>query len=470
MAAVIDEHTQFVDSSGAPIVNGYIYIGTRNLDPKLNTITIYSDRDLTTTISNPQRTDADGRAENKIWVPERYSIKVEDSNNVQKYQELDLGELPASGITTLSNVSGTNAIVAEASPVITSYTDKEVYRFTALNENTSSVTLNGGGGAKAVTKNHDLPLTGGEIESGQVVTVIYESASDSFELQSNTREAARIDLGADVTSAASLLVNIQGNAFDVTGTTAITSIASKGVGSRITLQFDAALTLTHHATNLILPGGVNIQTAAGDIAEFYEYSSGDWRLINYQSAWGNTWYTQYIDFTNGDADDTGTWTFDLPGISGDGYRLLLHGLAADTAGWFPSLRFRRVGDGSVTSSASSYNAAYGAVSGAGTNNNSATRIDLLHTTLATNDVYRIIDIQIYAPHGPGNAGSNTPSPAVIWNGMMADTGTGISRTYGAGELSVSNSGIDQVQVYLGNGAGNFNGGHGMLTRHRDIFG
>ena len=85
-------------------------------------------------------------------------------------------------------------------------------------------------------------------------------------------------VGTDVASASDLNVTGAGNFFDVTGTTGITTIQSKGVGTQITLQFDAAVTLTHHATNLDL-GGSNITTAAGDILVFYEYASADWRLI-----------------------------------------------------------------------------------------------------------------------------------------------------------------------------------------------
>ena len=92
--------------------------------------------------------------------------------------------------------------------------------------------------------------------------------------------------GADVVSATALPVITDGNYFDVTGTNAIVSIDSLGVGSQITLQFDAALTLTHHATNLILPTGDDIVTAAGDHATLIEYASGDWRLMHYQRADG----------------------------------------------------------------------------------------------------------------------------------------------------------------------------------------
>lgn len=85
--------------------------------------------------------------------------------------------------------------------------------------------------------------------------------------------------GVDVASASALPVNIAGNLFDVTGTTTVTSIASKGVGSIVTLQFDGILTLTHHATDLVLPGGANILTYAGYVAAFYEYASGDYRFM-----------------------------------------------------------------------------------------------------------------------------------------------------------------------------------------------
>ena len=92
--------------------------------------------------------------------------------------------------------------------------------------------------------------------------------------------------GADVASATALALGSDGNFFDVTGTTTITSINTVGVGTTVTLQFDAALTLTHHATDLILPGGADITTAAGDRAIFTEYASGDWLCVVYTKADG----------------------------------------------------------------------------------------------------------------------------------------------------------------------------------------
>jgi|TARA_Y100000310_G_scaffold269935_1_gene283486 hypothetical protein len=90
-------------------------------------------------------------------------------------------------------------------------------------------------------------------------------------------------VGSDVESANALTLGT-GNIFDITGTTAITSIDTKGTGYMVWLQFDGALTLTHHTTDLVLPDATNITTAAGDVACFYEYASADWRLISYNRA------------------------------------------------------------------------------------------------------------------------------------------------------------------------------------------
>ena len=88
-------------------------------------------------------------------------------------------------------------------------------------------------------------------------------------------------VGSDVASASDLDVTGAGNIFDVTGTTTINSIQSKGVGTVIVLQFDGALTLTHSSANLNLGAGAsNLTTTAGDVYTFYEYASADWRLVS----------------------------------------------------------------------------------------------------------------------------------------------------------------------------------------------
>lgn len=77
------------------------------------------------------------------------------------------------------------------------------------------------------------------------------------------------------------------NRVQVTGTTTITSLGSIAAGACRTVTFAGALTLTHNATSLILPGGTNIVTAAGDVAEFESLGSGNWRCTGYMRAGGD---------------------------------------------------------------------------------------------------------------------------------------------------------------------------------------
>ena len=91
--------------------------------------------------------------------------------------------------------------------------------------------------------------------------------------------------GADVASNSALPVLTDGNYFDVTGTTTITSInTTGGPGTLIKLHFDGVVTLTHHSTDLILAGATNFTTEAGDELEFVEYASGDYRMTGWSLA------------------------------------------------------------------------------------------------------------------------------------------------------------------------------------------
>jgi hypothetical protein len=57
---------------------------------------------------------------------------------------------------------------------------------------------------------------------------------------------------------------------------------------QFTLQFDGILTMTHHATNLDLPGEANITTAAGDVATFQSTGANTVQCINYTKADGTS--------------------------------------------------------------------------------------------------------------------------------------------------------------------------------------
>jgi hypothetical protein len=85
---------------------------------------------------------------------------------------------------------------------------------------------------------------------------------------------------ADIASTATLnLETATGDLVDVTGTTTISAI-TLSEGHERTVRFTGVLTLTNGAS-VVLPGGANITTQAGDFAIFRGYASGVVRCVDY---------------------------------------------------------------------------------------------------------------------------------------------------------------------------------------------
>jgi hypothetical protein len=111
-------------------------------------------------------------------------------------------------------------------------------------------------------------------------------------MEATVASAATTDIGA----AASYAVKI-------TGTTTITSFGTDGQGPRF-VRFTGALTLTHNASSLILPGGANITTAAGDTCIAIPIPSGaGWYVSNYTRASGDLVSGTAVATTSGTAVD-----------------------------------------------------------------------------------------------------------------------------------------------------------------------
>ena len=100
----------------------------------------------------------------------------------------------------------------------------------------------------------------------------------------------RLIKGADITAAATTdLGTATGNTVDVThssGTLAITSLggASLPAGTEIETRYvisGGTLSLTHHATNLYLAGGVDITLANGDVIRWRKMhsSNAEWKMV-----------------------------------------------------------------------------------------------------------------------------------------------------------------------------------------------
>lgn len=202
---------------------------------------------------------------------------------------------------TGDQVDVTGAVTITA---VTLAEDREVWvRFTGAPQITVGASLIGNGGGSNIT------MAAGDIArfrgyaAGVVRFTVFRVSGQAVAAPATTTEvltgtdtskpvtadalAALWEKGADVASSGTISLG-EGSLFHITGTTTITDIdfATAKNGRRATLIFDGALTLTHHATTLVLPGGANITTAAGDRCVVVQDSTDNVYVESYTKANG----------------------------------------------------------------------------------------------------------------------------------------------------------------------------------------
>jgi hypothetical protein len=187
----------------------------------------------------------------------------------------------------LIDVTGTTAITA----ITLNDGHERTVRFTGILTLTVGASLVLPGGANIITAAGDFAVFRG-YAAGVVRCVEYTRATGIPLLSTNNlsevsdKKSSKDNIsihGADVASASTLnLESATGDCVDVTGTTNITAITLSD-GHERTVRFTGILTLTNGAS-LVLPGGTNIITAAGDYAVFRGYAAGVVRCVSYQMA------------------------------------------------------------------------------------------------------------------------------------------------------------------------------------------
>ncbi len=272
MPVIIDEHTQYTDVDGKPLVNGKIFIGVVNQDPVLNPTPIFSNRELTIVLANPQTLNSRGQSPTKIYSAGRYSFRLENSAASQIEQDLDRGEnVSSEGAISLDNVTGINTITATADPTIVGYVDTQQYIFIAASTNTGSVTLNIDNiGAKSI-KEQGAELGAGRIVANSSVLVIFNSVLDIFELVGGTDLSSPGPIGqttADVIDgtvikATTRFEGVLGstNPANVTSTVLKANTSIQAVGGAAITEFET--TLSSSTTKAPTSSAVNTAINAG---------------------------------------------------------------------------------------------------------------------------------------------------------------------------------------------------------------
>lgn len=277
---------QFCDSTGVPRSGAklFTYVGG-SVNTKQTT---YTESTGVTPNTNPIVLDSNGKIPQPIWLTTgvNYKFVLAPSTDTDP---------PTSPIETLDVITGIN----DSSTVVNEWvagpapTFVGVTSFTLVGDQTSTF---------AVGRRLKFTVTAGTVY-GRItisafttlttVTVVCEPSQAldsglsavSYGVLASTRPSIPwITVAADTIStiASAATLNLDANAKDyafISGTTPVTAI-TLAQGKECTLEFQGALTFTNGAS-LILPGGANITTAAGDTAIVRGEAAGVVRCITY---------------------------------------------------------------------------------------------------------------------------------------------------------------------------------------------
>jgi len=119
---------------------------------------------------------------------------------------------------SLVSTGSSNAYALASNRTLTSYAQNQAFIFEANFANTGAATLNVDSiGAKAIKKHNDVALASGDIESGQIVMVVYEASADAFQMLSqlgNAPSTGIADLVEDTTPQLGGDLDLNGNNID----------------------------------------------------------------------------------------------------------------------------------------------------------------------------------------------------------------------------------------------------------------
>lgn len=251
---------QFFDDNGDVLSGGKLYTYAAGTTTPAAT---YTTNTGSASHTNPIVLDAAGRVPAEIWLPVgqqfKFIVKTSTETLIGTYDNILPINDPGSINSLLSNVTGTNAIAATATPTITSYSTGATYSFVAANANTSAVTISIDGlTAKSITKAGSIALVAGDIQAGGMVHVQYDGTR--FQLLNN------VVYGGSVTNATITGGTVSGATITggtVSSLTTDLAIADGGTGASTAL---AAFDALKQAATATYVGAVELATDAEVIA------------------------------------------------------------------------------------------------------------------------------------------------------------------------------------------------------------
>lgn len=272
-----------------------------------------------------------------------------------------------------------------------------------------------------------------------------------------THSAAVNEAFAVIASAATTNIGAAAaNYLQVTGTTGITAFDTIQAGTERTLEFAAALTLTNSG-NVILLGGSNYTTAAGDVLKFRSEGSGVWRQVTLGQARGFPVLSKQVFTTPGsntfttpaNTNANTVYKFTLVGGGGAGASLSGAGAAAGGGGGGATAIFW--GSGLASGGTAAITVGAGGVGG----NGAASTAVVGATTITAGGGQAGSSA---GSSNPGGNGGTATNGAINIPGAPGGTGNAANGFSGTGGGSTMGGGANTANTSNGTAGSNFGGG------------
>ena len=229
--------------------------------------------------------------------------RIRDTSTTTGLGAIALAGAPPSGFRAFS------AVMSNADTATVTIYDRTTYAFETFRAtyNSAGNTLTRGTWLDGSTGAH-LDLTAGTKD-----VFIGVSAASVVTVYTGLDWAAAVSVASATTTALGAAAS---NYVNITGTTTITAFDTMTATKVRYVKFAGALTLTHNATTLVLPGGENITTAAGDRALFVNDGDANWVCWDYMPKSGYPLTTGLKTIASATTTELGSTPYEAITISG----------------------------------------------------------------------------------------------------------------------------------------------------------
>jgi len=193
-----------------------------------------------------------------------------DNGSVQVTGDLDVDNISIDG-NTVSSTSGDLQLKAVSGSSITFQDDADA---------TKQLTLNFATIGSGTERTWTFPNTDGTFTASGLSSVVADTSPQLGGFLDANGNYIQMQKGGDISSASPTVIDTDGDYFIVTGTTNFSAL-TVAADRHFFLEFAAILTITHGSGTIDLPGGANITTAAGDVAEFVATAANVVTCVNY---------------------------------------------------------------------------------------------------------------------------------------------------------------------------------------------